>query len=127
VKNFKESTGPPDYPPDYPPDFAQEFQKLVLIWNDEGRKVPLPPFRRDFFSLNTDQREIFMRARQDFSGAEITNAVKNYQFVRDNPQTYSMAHNYASVFTFLEKGVGTFYRDESIDPQFLRKGGKNGP
>jgi hypothetical protein len=67
-----------------------------------------------------------MRARQDFKDAEIINAVKNYQFVRDNPKTYLMAHNYASIFTFLEKGIGTFFRDENIDPQFLRKEGKNG-
>jgi hypothetical protein len=113
-------------PPNYPPDYAQKFQELTAVWNDNTRKVPLPPFRRNFFCLNSGQREIFMRALQDFSAEDIINAVKNYQFVRDNQATYSMAHNYASIFTFLEKGIGTFYLDENIDPQFLRKERKNG-
>jgi hypothetical protein len=123
-RDFRPALGekwPPNSDEPRPPDYALEFQELREIWNNPGRKTPLPPFRRDFLSLTPAQREAFVQARQNFSPAEIINAVKNYQYLRDTPEEYTMAHNYASIFTFLEKGVGTFYLDDVIDAQFLRK------
>ena len=88
--------------------------------------MPLPPFRRDFFCLNSRQREVFVQARLNFDQADIIRAVKNYQFLRDNPEKFKMAHNYASIFTFLEKGIGTFYNDDVVEAQFSREKKKNG-
>jgi hypothetical protein len=144
-QEFKESQGPPvnlnfkrEYPgiePNMilvwrdkfkqmgraPPDFALAWQQITGSWSDRNVKNPLPPFRRDFFSLKPDEMQAFFEVLINHPVDEIINAIKNYQFVRDNSDQYEMAHNYGSVFTFLKKGVGTFYLDANIDLQFLKK------